>query len=367
MSATCCRAPPVSGANAQALARYAALCQEQNLVPIVEPEVLMDGSHSLEYCEAITGTVLHNVFAALDEQRVRLEGMLLKPASMVIAGKDCPHQASVQEVAAVTLRVLRRHVPAAVPGIAFPSGGQDERAATVHLDAINRLPGPKPWKISFSMAAHCRITPWRHGTARTRSWRRAGAPYTSAPAVTTRPVSAGTQTTWSIFLSVLSPRTIAKNGTTTDPKNRVRCHDGYLSMTISPLAGKPAPKGMLIDPAPLETAYYEPRLKLDDPQQRVSFGTSGHRGRRSTARSPRPTSSRSPRPSANTGAGSIEVRSTWARTHTPSPPGQRTALEVLAGNGVKAVIQRERRCHADAGDLARDPDHNRGRRSRTAS
>ena len=137
------------GANAHALARYAALCQEQNLVPIVEPEVLMDGSHTLEYCEAITGTVLHNVFAALDEQRVRLEGMLLKP-NMVIAGKDCPHQASVQEVAAVTLRVLRRHVPAAVPGIAFLSGGQDERAATVHLDAINRLPGPKPWKISFS-------------------------------------------------------------------------------------------------------------------------------------------------------------------------------------------------------------------------
>jgi fructose-bisphosphate aldolase, class I len=136
-------------ANAHALARYAALCQEQNLVPIVEPEVLMDGSHSIERCEEVTGSVLHGVFSALDEQRVRLERMLLKP-NMVIAGKDWPHPASVQEVAAATLRCLRRHVPAAVPGIVFLSGGQDDRAATVHLDAISRLPGNKPWKISFS-------------------------------------------------------------------------------------------------------------------------------------------------------------------------------------------------------------------------
>ena len=136
-------------ANAHALARYAALCQERNLVPIVEPEVLMDGSHSIERCEEVTGSVLHGVFSALDEQRVRLERMLLKP-NMVIAGKDWPHPASVQEVAAATLRCLRRHVPAAVPGIVFLSGGQEDRAATVHLDAINRLPGNKPWKISFS-------------------------------------------------------------------------------------------------------------------------------------------------------------------------------------------------------------------------
>jgi len=136
-------------ANAHALARYAALCQEQNLVPIVEPEVLMDGSHSIERCEEVTGSVLHGVFSALDEQRVRLERMLLKP-NMVIAGKDWPHPASVQEVAAATLRCLRRHVPAAVPGVVLLSGGQDDRAATVHLDAINRLPGNKPWKISFS-------------------------------------------------------------------------------------------------------------------------------------------------------------------------------------------------------------------------
>jgi fructose-bisphosphate aldolase, class I len=137
------------GANAHALARYAALCQEQNLVPIVEPEVLMDGSHSIERCEEVTGAVLHAVFSALHDQRVRLEGMLLKP-NMVIAGKDWPRPAPFQEVATGTLRCLRRHVPAAVPGIVFLSGGQHDREATVHLDAINRLPGTKPWKVSFS-------------------------------------------------------------------------------------------------------------------------------------------------------------------------------------------------------------------------
>jgi fructose-bisphosphate aldolase, class I len=136
-------------ANAHALARYAALCQEQNLVPIVEPEVLMDGSHSIERCEEVTGAALHAVFSALHDQRVRLERMLLKP-NMVIAGKEWPHPASVQEVASATLRCLRRYVPAAVPGIVFLSGGQDDRTATVHLDAINRLPSTKPWKISFS-------------------------------------------------------------------------------------------------------------------------------------------------------------------------------------------------------------------------
>ena len=136
-------------ANAQVLARYAALCLEQNFVPIVEPEVLMDGSHSIERCEQVTGTALHAVFDALHEQSVRLEGMLLKP-NMIIAGKEHPHQASAQEVATATLRCLRRHVPAAVPGIVFLSGGQDDREATVHLNAINRLLGPKPWTISFS-------------------------------------------------------------------------------------------------------------------------------------------------------------------------------------------------------------------------
>jgi fructose-bisphosphate aldolase, class I len=136
-------------ANAHALARYAALCQEQRLAPIVEPEVLMNGAHAIERCEEVTGMVLHDVFHALFEQGVSLESMLLKP-SMVIAGKDCSRQASVQEVATATVRCLRRHVTAAVPGIVFLSGGQKDRLATAHLNAINRLPGPRPWKLSFS-------------------------------------------------------------------------------------------------------------------------------------------------------------------------------------------------------------------------
>jgi fructose-bisphosphate aldolase class I len=136
-------------ANAHALARYAALCQEQELVPIVEPEVLMDGPHQIERCEEVTGVVLHGVFNALFEQDVLLEGMLLKP-NMVVAGKACISQPCVEEVATATLRCLRRHVPAAVPGIVFLSGGQNARLATVHLNAINRVPGAKPWKISFS-------------------------------------------------------------------------------------------------------------------------------------------------------------------------------------------------------------------------
>jgi fructose-bisphosphate aldolase class I len=136
-------------ANAHAQARYASLCQEQELVPIVEPEVLMDGPHTIERCEEVTEMVLHAVFDALFEQGIALEGMLLKP-NMVLAGKECARQASVEEVATSTLRCLRRHVPAAVPGIVFLSGGQSARLATAHLNAINRLPGPKPWKVSFS-------------------------------------------------------------------------------------------------------------------------------------------------------------------------------------------------------------------------
>ena len=135
--------------NAHALARYAALCQEQDLVPIVEPEVLMDGSHTIDRCEEVTGEVLHAVFNALFDQKVFLEGMLLKP-NMVISGKECTTQADTEEVARATLRCLRRHVPAAVPGIVFLSGGQDHLAATKHLSAINQLEGPKPWKLSFS-------------------------------------------------------------------------------------------------------------------------------------------------------------------------------------------------------------------------
>jgi fructose-bisphosphate aldolase class I len=115
----------------------------------VEPEVLMNGGHTIDRCEEVTGSVLHAVFGALFEQRVNLEGMLLKP-NMVIAGKESRRQASVDEVASATLRCLRRHVPAAVPGIVFLSGGQSDVLATSHLNAINRLDGPKPWKITFS-------------------------------------------------------------------------------------------------------------------------------------------------------------------------------------------------------------------------
>jgi fructose-bisphosphate aldolase class I len=136
-------------ANAHALARYAALCQEQNVVPIVEPEVLMDGDHSLARCEEVTGMVLNAVFGALLEQGVSLECMLLKP-NMVLPGKGAPHPASVEEVASSTLRCFRRHVPVAVQGIIFLSGGQEEVLATAHLATISQLSGTKPWKISFS-------------------------------------------------------------------------------------------------------------------------------------------------------------------------------------------------------------------------
>jgi fructose-bisphosphate aldolase class I len=136
-------------ANAHALARYAALCQEQGLVPIVEPEVLMDGSHTIERCGEVTENVQHAVFEALFEQGIRLEEMLLKP-NMVVSGAECPRQADIAEVASATLRCLRRHVPPAIPGVVFLSGGQRDVVATRHLDAINRAGGPKPWRLSFS-------------------------------------------------------------------------------------------------------------------------------------------------------------------------------------------------------------------------
>jgi len=135
-------------ANAHALARYAALCQEAQLVPIVEPEVLMDGKHDLERCEEVTTTTLMRVFAELHEHRVRLEGMLLK-ANMVISGKTCPQQASVDDVAEATVRCMRRTVPVAVPGIVFLSGGQSPEQATEHLNRMNAM-GGQPWEFSFS-------------------------------------------------------------------------------------------------------------------------------------------------------------------------------------------------------------------------
>ena len=135
-------------ANAHALARYAALCQEAGLVPIVEPEVLMDGDHDIDRCEAATARALQAVFDALFHQRIDLEGILLKP-NMVISGLDCPEQADVETVAARTVHLFRKVVPAAVPGIVFLSGGQSSLAATAHLNAMNAL-GPQPWELSFS-------------------------------------------------------------------------------------------------------------------------------------------------------------------------------------------------------------------------
>jgi fructose-bisphosphate aldolase class I len=142
-TATCLRA------NAEALARYAAVCQEGALVPIVEPEVLMDGDHDLERSLEVTEAVLHAVFAALHGHRVAPEGVLLKP-NMVLPGADSPHRAAPSEVAAATLRCLRRVVPPAVPGIVFLSGGQSEELATLHLNAMNAAPGRPPWELSFS-------------------------------------------------------------------------------------------------------------------------------------------------------------------------------------------------------------------------
>jgi fructose-bisphosphate aldolase class I len=135
-------------ANAHALARYAALCQEAGLVPIVEPEVLMDGDHSMERCEEVTEATQKRVFQELYAQRVKLEHMLLKP-NMIVAGKDNQRQGNVEQVAEATVRCLRRSVPAAVPGIAFLSGGQSPEEATEHLNAMNAISNG-PWQLSFS-------------------------------------------------------------------------------------------------------------------------------------------------------------------------------------------------------------------------
>jgi fructose-bisphosphate aldolase class I len=143
--------PQGIAANAEVLARYAAICQEQGLVPIVEPEVLMDGDHDITICAHITEETLHAVFHALHRDRVVLELMLLKP-NMVLPGATCPLQATPEEVAAATLACLRRTVPAAVPGIHFLSGGQQDEVATANLNAINVSAGKAPWQLSFSYA-----------------------------------------------------------------------------------------------------------------------------------------------------------------------------------------------------------------------
>ena len=148
-------------ANAHALARYAALCQAHDIVPIVEPEVLMDGDHGIARCEEVTRFTLKTVFQELYEQRVALEGMVLKP-NMVVSGSESGKQASVEEVAERTLTVLKDCVPTSVPGIAFLSGGQGDEDATAHLDAMNRM-GPLPWKLTFSYGRalqHAPLTTW---------------------------------------------------------------------------------------------------------------------------------------------------------------------------------------------------------------
>ena len=135
-------------ANCHALARYAALCQEAGLVPMVEPEVLMDGEHDIEVCYDVTEATLRSLYGALYEHNIMLEGSILK-ASMVLPGKDCAEQVSVEDVAEATVRCLKASVPANVPGIVFLSGGQSDEQATAHLDAMNRM-GPHPWPLSFS-------------------------------------------------------------------------------------------------------------------------------------------------------------------------------------------------------------------------
>ena len=140
--------PYAVSANAEALARYAALCQEAGIVPIVEPEVLMDGDHPIARCEEVTGGVLQTVFDHLFAARIFLEGMILKP-NMVIAGKKCAQKSSPEQVAEATIRTLKRHVPAAVPGIAFLSGGQSPTEATLHLSLMHAL-GSLPWALTFS-------------------------------------------------------------------------------------------------------------------------------------------------------------------------------------------------------------------------
>ncbi|TPQ33212.1 fructose-bisphosphate aldolase class I [Bradyrhizobium guangdongense] len=143
--------------NAHALARYAALCQAAQIVPIVEPEVLMDGDHDIDRCYEVTQRVLNKTFQELRVQRVALEGMVLKP-NMAVSGKKCAKQASVAEVAEKTVRLLKACVPAAVPGIAFLSGGQSDEEATAHLDAMNRL-GRLPWGLTFSYGRALQAAP----------------------------------------------------------------------------------------------------------------------------------------------------------------------------------------------------------------
>jgi len=168
-------------ANADALARYTALCQDENLVPIVEPEVLMDGDHDTDRCYQITELALKALFHELYLARVKLEGMVLKP-NMVVPGKKSAKQASVDEVAEKTLRVLKECVPAAVPGIAFLSGGQSDLDATARLNAMNRL-GGAPWKITFSYSRALQAAPQKAWSGKAENIAAAQAAFTHRAAM----------------------------------------------------------------------------------------------------------------------------------------------------------------------------------------
>jgi fructose-bisphosphate aldolase, class I len=153
--------------NAHALARYAALCQAAQIVPIVEPEVLMDGDHDIDRCYEVTQRVLNKTFQELRVQRVAFEGMILKP-NMVVSGKKNARQAPAAEVAEKTIRLLKSCVPAAVPGIAFLSGGQSDEDATAHLDAMNRI-GGLPWKLTFSYGRALQAAPQEAWSGKTEN------------------------------------------------------------------------------------------------------------------------------------------------------------------------------------------------------
>lgn len=163
-------------ANTHALARYAAMCQENGIVPIVEPEVIMDGSHTAETCYEVTSSVLSALYTQLEEQNVYLEGSILKP-NMIVSGTECPTQASVQQVAEMTLDCFNKCVPQAVPGIIFLSGGQTDELATAHLDAINKM-GPLSWKISFSYGRALQSAPLKTWSGKSENISAAQAAFT---------------------------------------------------------------------------------------------------------------------------------------------------------------------------------------------
>jgi fructose-bisphosphate aldolase class I len=168
-------------ANAHALARYAALCQEEDLVPIVEPEVLMDGDHGIDRCYEVTEWALKTVYRELFLARVKLEGTVLKP-NMVVPGKKSGKKASVEEVAEKTLRVLKECVPPAVPGIAFLSGGQSDVEATAHLDAMNKI-GGVPWKLTFSYGRALQAAPQKAWSGKAENVSTAQAAFTHRAAM----------------------------------------------------------------------------------------------------------------------------------------------------------------------------------------